>query len=152
MVAGPNVMTGYLRAQRPGVVEPPAAGWYDTGDIVSIDAEGYLTIRGRLKRFAKVGGEMVSLGAVEEHVTRLWPGQGHAAVALSDPRKGEQVVLVTERAGAQREELAAFWQREGIAEISMPRTIVPVDSLPLLGSGKVDYVAVNRLAEAARGG
>jgi acyl-[acyl-carrier-protein]-phospholipid O-acyltransferase/long-chain-fatty-acid--[acyl-carrier-protein] ligase len=152
MVAGPNVMTGYLRAQRPGVVEPPAAGWYDTGDIVSIDVEGYLTIRGRLKRFAKVGGEMVSLGAVEEHVTRLWPGHGHAAVALSDPRKGEQVVLVTERAGAQREELGAFWQREGIAEISMPRTIVPVDALPLLGSGKVDYVAVNRLAEAARGG
>ncbi len=142
MVAGPNVMSGYLRAQHPGVLEPPAGGWYDTGDVVSIDPEGYVTIRGRLKRFAKVGGEMVSLGAVEEHVGRLWPGQGHAAVALEDPRRGEQVVLVTERGEAQRDELAAFWQREGIAEISMPRAIVAVDALPLLGSGKVDYVAV----------
>jgi acyl-[acyl-carrier-protein]-phospholipid O-acyltransferase/long-chain-fatty-acid--[acyl-carrier-protein] ligase len=93
---------------------------------------------------------MVSLGAVEEQVKGLWPGHGHAAVALEDPRRGEQVVLVTEKPDARREELAAFWQREGIAEIALPRAIVPVEKLPLLGSGKVDYMAVNAIARAGR--
>ena len=83
-VHGPNVMLGYLRAEKPGVLEPPADGWYDTGDIVDFDAEGFVTIKGRAKRFAKVAGEMVPLGAVEDFVAKLWPGEQHAVVAVPD--------------------------------------------------------------------
>ena len=64
-VKGPNVMLGYLKADNPGVIEPPPEGWHDTGDIVTIDAQGFVTIKGRAKRFAKIGGEMISLAAVE---------------------------------------------------------------------------------------
>src|SRR5262249_51834550 len=64
-VKGPNVMLGYLRAENPGVLDMPPEGWHDTGDIVTIDAQGFITIRGRAKRFAKIGGEMISLAAVE---------------------------------------------------------------------------------------
>ncbi len=145
-------MLGYLKADRPGVLQPPEGGEYDTGDVVRVDADGYVTLVGRLKRFAKVGGEMVSLGAVEEHAARLWPDAAHAAVALEDPRRGEQVVLVTTRADASREALAAFWQREGIAEVALPRSILVVDAIPLLGTGKVDYVAVGTLVRARRAG
>ena len=72
-VKGPNVMLGYLRADRPGVLEPPPEGWHDTGDIVTIDDQGFVAIKGRAKRFAKVGGEMVSLAAVEMLAAELWP-------------------------------------------------------------------------------
>ena len=94
-VKGPNVMLGYLRYEQPGVLEPPEDGWYDTGDIVDLDAQGFVTILGRAKRFAKIGGEMVSLAAVEDFVHRLSPDAQHAVVALPDPRKGERIVLVT---------------------------------------------------------
>ena len=72
-VRGPNVMRGYLKAEKPGVLQPPDGGWYDTGDIVAVDADGFVTIKGRAKRFAKVAGEMVPLGAVEELVSKVWP-------------------------------------------------------------------------------
>ena len=99
-VRGPNVMLGYLRAEIPGVLQPPAGGWHDTGDIVAIDAEGFVTIKGRAKRFAKIAGEMVSLGAVEELAGKVWPDAAHAVVAVPDARKGEQLVLVTTDAAA----------------------------------------------------
>ena len=103
---GPNVMLGYLKHDKPGVIQPPSTergpGWYDTGDIVTIDAEGFITIQGRAKRFAKIGGEMVSLAAVEELATRAWPEAQHACVSLPDFQKGEQLILVTTRADAQR--------------------------------------------------
>ena len=94
-VKGPNVMLGYLRYEQPGVLQPPEDGWYDTGDIVELDPQGFVTILGRAKRFAKIGGEMVSLAAVEDFVHRLSPDHAHAVVALPDPRKGERIVLVT---------------------------------------------------------
>ncbi len=149
VVRGPNVMLGYLRAERPGVLEPPADGWYDTGDIVEIDDEGYVTIAGRAKRFAKIGGEMVSLAAVEAWAGEVWPGSNHACVSLPDPRKGEQLVLVTERADASREALLEFAGTRGIPELMIPRSFVPVEKLPLLGTGKTDFRAVGELARAA---
>src|SRR6185437_15638781 len=100
VVAGPNVMKGYLSPTSPGAIDAPEGGWYDTGDIVAIDVEGYVKILGRAKRFAKIAGEMVSLGAVENLASSVWPEQRHAAVTLPDPRKGEQVVLVTDHADA----------------------------------------------------
>jgi acyl-[acyl-carrier-protein]-phospholipid O-acyltransferase/long-chain-fatty-acid--[acyl-carrier-protein] ligase len=147
-VKGPNVMLGYLRAGAPGVIEPPPDGWYDTGDIVDVDAEGFVAITGRAKRFAKIAGEMVSMGAAEALVASLWPDSQHAVLALPDARKGEQLLLVTTRMGAELREILAHARAKGVAEISVPRAIQHVDSLPLLGTGKVDYPAVQRMAEA----
>ena len=102
-IAGPNVMLGYMTADRPGELIPPENGWHDSGDMVAIDREGFIQIRGRTKRFAKIAGEMVSLGAVEMLVQSLWPEDHHAVVSVPDKRRGERIVLVTtaERGGAQ---------------------------------------------------
>jgi acyl-[acyl-carrier-protein]-phospholipid O-acyltransferase/long-chain-fatty-acid--[acyl-carrier-protein] ligase len=145
-VRGPNVMLGYLRAERPGVLEPPADGWYDTGDIVEIDAEGFVTIKGRAKRFAKVAGEMVPLGAVEEFVGTVWPAATHAVVALPDQKRGEQLVLVTDFTAAQRSVLATAARAAGLPELFVPRTIACVPAVPILGTGKVDYLQAGQLA------
>jgi acyl-[acyl-carrier-protein]-phospholipid O-acyltransferase/long-chain-fatty-acid--[acyl-carrier-protein] ligase len=138
-------MLGYLREENPGKIEEPKDGRYDTGDIVSIDGHGFVTIQGRVKRFAKIAGEMVSLGAVEDYATALWPDYAHAVVSFPDARKGEQLVLVTENADADRESLLNFAKDQGIAELMVPKTIQFVDKLPLLGTGKVDYVGVANL-------
>ncbi|HUQ88328.1 MAG TPA: AMP-binding protein, partial [Vicinamibacterales bacterium] len=146
-VSGPNVMLGYLRAENPGVLQPPADGWYDTGDIVDIDAEGFITIKGRVKRFAKIAGEMVPLGGVEDLANRAYPKSAHSVVALPDPKKGERLVLLTEHAEAQRAHLTATAREMGLPEIFVPRTIVHVKSIPLLGTGKIDYVEAGRMAQ-----
>jgi acyl-[acyl-carrier-protein]-phospholipid O-acyltransferase / long-chain-fatty-acid--[acyl-carrier-protein] ligase len=145
-VKGPNVMLGYLRAERPGQLEAPVDGWYDTGDIVDIDADGFVTIKGRAKRFAKVAGEMVPLGAVEEFVSRVWPTSAHAVVAVPDAKRGEQLVLVTMQTDAARPPLIAAARDTGLPEIFVPRSIVRVPTIPILGTGKIDYVGVARLA------
>ena len=145
-VRGPNVMLGYLRAENPGVLEPPADGWYDTGDIVQIDPEGFVTIKGRAKRFAKVAGEMVPLGAVEDLVARVWPSAMHAVVTLPDAKRGEQLVLITEQADATRAVLAAAAREAGLPEIFVPRAIAHVSKVPILGTGKIDYVGAGKLA------
>ncbi len=146
-VRGPNIMLGYFKADRPGLLEPVADGWYDTGDIVEIDADGYVTIQGRAKRFAKIAGEMVSLTAVEGYAAALWPDNAHAAVAVPDARKGEAVILVTDRSDATRDALLAQIQATGGPELACPRDIVTVDAVPLLGSGKTDYPAVQKLVQ-----
>ncbi len=149
-VRGPNVMLGYLRAENPGVIEPLPDGWHDTGDIVAIDADGYITIKGRAKRFAKVAGEMVSLALVEDLAARLWPQANSAAVALPDPRKGERVVLVTTEKGATREALLKHAKAAGASELCAPASVDVVEKIPVLGSGKVDYVATRTLAAERR--
>ena len=144
-VNGPNVMLGYLRAEHPGVLQPPPDGWYDTGDIVDIDPEGFITIKGRVKRFAKIAGEMVPLGGVEELAGKAYPKSAHAVVALPDAKKGERLVLVTEQVDAQRSHLTATARDMGLPEIFVPRSILHVKSIPLLGTGKIDYVEAARL-------
>lgn len=144
-VSGPNIMLGYLRAESPGVLEETPGGWHDTGDIVSLDAQGFITIKGRAKRFAKIAGEMVSLAAVEDAIGRLWPDAAHAVVALPDPRKGERLLLLTTQAGASRSEIQAFMRSRGATELMMPGDIWNVEALPILGSGKTDYAGLNRL-------
>ena len=146
-VCGPNIMLGYLKLEAPGVLQPPEDGWYDTGDIVSIDADKFVTIRGRAKRFAKLAGEMVSMTAAETLAAAVWPDAAHAVVALPDPRKGEQLVLLTTQQDATAAALLAQARERGIAELMVPRAIRQVDAIPLLGSGKIDYPAVQRLAE-----
>ncbi|MBF0370170.1 MAG: acyl-[ACP]--phospholipid O-acyltransferase [Magnetococcales bacterium] len=143
VVKGPNIMLGYLRADNPGVLEPPEQGEYDTGDIVEIDAEGYMAIRGRAKRFAKIAGEMVSLTAVESLAAELWPKAMHAVVTRDGGAKGEALVLVTTQVDAARRALMAHAKASGAAELMVPRDIRPIDKMPLLGTGKTDYPAVN---------
>src|SRR5206468_6288677 len=101
-VRGPNVMLGYLKVDRPGVLEPPPEGWHDTGDIVTIDEQGFVTIKGRARRFAKVGGEMISLAAVEALAAELWANVPSAVAAVPDLRKGERLILLTQQKGATR--------------------------------------------------
>jgi acyl-[acyl-carrier-protein]-phospholipid O-acyltransferase/long-chain-fatty-acid--[acyl-carrier-protein] ligase len=127
------------------VLQPPDQGWHDTGDIVAIDGEGFVTIKGRAKRFAKIGGEMISLAAVEALAAELWPDAPLAVATQSDPRRGERLVLVTEAAGATRAALQAHARRKGASDLMVPAEVVILDKLPLLGSGKVDLVAVSRL-------
>ncbi len=144
-VKGPNVMLGYLRADKPGVLEPPHDGWYDTGDIVSIDEQGYIAIKGRAKRFAKVGGEMISLAAVEMLAAELWPNYNSAVVAVPDVRKGERLILITDKHSATRADFQAYARSKHAAELMMPSEIVIVDKLPLLGSGKPDLQTIQKL-------
>lgn len=151
-VRGPNVMLGYLRAERPGVLEPPPGGWYDTGDIVDIDTEGFVTIKGRARRFAKVAGEMVPLGAVEDLAAKTWPASGHAVVAVADARKGEQLVLLTTERTLTRQAFAAAARDAGLPELFVPRTITVVREIPVLGTGKTDYVGVAALAAGVAAG
>ena len=149
---GPNVMLGYLSPDEPGVIKRLVDGWHDTGDVVSIDDEGFITIRGRMKRFAKIGGEMVSLAVVENCASALWPDNMHAAVAMPDGRKGEQIVMLTDCADANRSDLIGWARNHGVSELAVPRKIISVAAIPLLGTGKTDYTKViaevtSRLAE-----
>lgn len=149
-VRGPNVMLGYLRDGAPGALATPADGWYDTGDVVSVDEAGFLTIVGRVKRFAKLGGEMVSMEASEGLATALWPEARHAVIGVADAHKGEALVLVTTRKSAAPRDLLRFARERGVSELLVPRAILAVPSIPLLATGKVDYPAVARIAEALR--
>ncbi len=143
-VKGPNVMLGYMKADQPGVIQPPEGGWHDTGDVVSIDDEGFIAIKGRVKRFAKIGGETVSLAVVESIASALWPDHMHAAIAVPDGRKGEQIVLVTTNADANRHDLVGWAHNHGVAELAVPRRIMPVAEIPVLGTGKTDYVRIEK--------
>ena len=147
-IRGPNVMAGYLKAEAPGVLRPPEGGWHDTGDIVTIDRAGFVTIRGRAKRFAKLGGEMVSLPAVEGYAAALWPDADHAVVTRPDARKGEQLVLFTTRPDATVRALQEWAKANGVPELALPRDLCVVEELPVLGTGKIDYVELGGRAKA----
>ncbi len=149
-VRGPNVMLGYYLPERPGELIPPASsfgeGWYDTGDVVAIDEEGFVTILGRTKRFAKVAGEMVALDEVEKLAAKVWPGYRHAAVAVADERRGERVILVSECPSAKLSALQSAARAQGMPELWLPKKVV-FQALPLLGSGKVDYFKLSELLD-----
>jgi acyl-[acyl-carrier-protein]-phospholipid O-acyltransferase / long-chain-fatty-acid--[acyl-carrier-protein] ligase len=145
-VRGPNVMLGYFRADNPGVLEAPVDGWHDTGDVVALDAQGYIAIKGRLKRFAKIGGEMISLSAVEAIASDLWPSLITVVVAQPDARKGERLILLTTDAKCHRSAFSQFAKSRGASELMTPAEILVVDAIPLLGSGKPDFVAATKLA------
>lgn len=149
MVKGPNVMLGYLNADSPGTLAPPEGGWHDTGDIVAIE-DGFVSIRGRARRFAKLGGEMVSLAAVESMISGLWPGFNHVVVALPDLRKGEQLVLVTEKPDADKKALQDEAKLQGFPELWMPKALLVTRAIPVLGNGKIDYGATRELAITMR--
>jgi acyl-[acyl-carrier-protein]-phospholipid O-acyltransferase/long-chain-fatty-acid--[acyl-carrier-protein] ligase len=144
-VRGPNVMAGYLDAAG---LEPPQDGWHDTGDIAVLETDNYLRLLGRAKRFAKIGGEMISLQAVEDLAAGLWPDCWCAVAAVADPKKGERLVLLTDSAQATSQTLLAHAQASGAPDIAIPRKVIKVGGPVLLGTGKTDYAAVQRIAVA----
>jgi Acyl-CoA synthetases (AMP-forming)/AMP-acid ligases II len=151
-VAGPNVMKGYLLFDKPGVIQPPKSthdGWYSTGDIVHVDDDGFIHIRGRVKRFAKIAGEMISLEVVERIAAAASPGYAHAASTRTDAAKGEALVLFTTDPTLKREQLGTAAKSSGAPELAVPRVIKFVAGIPLLGTGKTDYVQLKKMAEAA---
>jgi acyl-[acyl-carrier-protein]-phospholipid O-acyltransferase/long-chain-fatty-acid--[acyl-carrier-protein] ligase len=151
-VKGPNVMMGYIKPDKPGHLIPLADGWHDTGDVVSVDEEGYISIRGRMKRFAKIGGEMVSLAVVENCASALWPDNMHAAVSIPDGRKGEQILLLTDCATANRTDFIGWVKNHGVTELGVPRKIIHVEAIPVLGTGKTDYTRVLKIVAEKEGG
>ena len=147
-VAGPNIMKGYLLPKSPGVLQPPSSelygeGWHDTGDIAHVDEDGFIFIKGRSKRFAKIGGEMVSLVAIEQLAIQTWPEAQHAVLSLPDPKKGEQLVLLTTHRLASAKQLAEA--SPGVTAINLPKKVFVVDKLPALATGKIDYPAAQSL-------
>jgi acyl-[acyl-carrier-protein]-phospholipid O-acyltransferase/long-chain-fatty-acid--[acyl-carrier-protein] ligase len=154
-VKGPNVMLGYINAETGAVVPTSSSfgesgqaqkGWYDTGDVVSLDPQGFVTILGRIKRFAKIGGEMISLVAIEDRLANLWPDDQHVMVALPDSRKGEQLILLT-TGPMTRDEIINQLRAQGLTELNFPRKVMYVDLIPLLATGKTDLRAAKSLAE-----
>ena len=155
VVKGPNVMSGYILAEHPGVLVPPHNGWYHTGDVVEIDEIGFIKIKDRIKRFAKVGGEMVSLKAVENMINSAFEGRDDfccGVVAVPHENKGEQIILVTNEQTLTTENLREFIKQNGYPELYMPRRIIYRDKIPTSATGKVDNVTLKKevLAELAK--
>jgi acyl-[acyl-carrier-protein]-phospholipid O-acyltransferase/long-chain-fatty-acid--[acyl-carrier-protein] ligase len=152
-VHGPNMMSGYLRVERPGQLEPPQSslgmGWYETGDIVERDEQGFIHILGRVKRFAKIAGEMVSLETVERIANEASPTKLHAATSQPDVQRGEAILLYTTDATLTRELLQQSAKILGVSDIAVPRKIIIIETLPLLGTGKVDYVTLKQMGAGA---
>ena len=149
-VRGANVMSGYYRAEHPGILEAPTSdageGWYDTGDIVTVDNDGFVSIVGRVKRFSKVAGEMISLESVEKLALSTSPAFAHASSSQSDQLRGEAIVLFTTDPLLSRDILSQSARSQGYPEIAVPRKIVHVEAIPLLGTGKTDYVTLKTIA------
>jgi acyl-[acyl-carrier-protein]-phospholipid O-acyltransferase/long-chain-fatty-acid--[acyl-carrier-protein] ligase len=146
-VSGPNIMLGYILSTNPGTLVPSESiygkGWHDTGDIVNVDSEGFISIRGRSKRFAKIGGEMVSLVAVEQFAINAWPDAHHAVVSIPDAKKGEQIILLTTQKNATISVLVAV--NDGVSNLSIPKKILITETIPVLVTGKTNYPGVSEL-------
>ena len=151
LVRGPNVMKGYLNADANAKFHS-LGGWYDTGDIVHIDADQYLHIRGRLKRFAKVSGEMVSLTAVEDALAGAFPHYGMrcqtAVVTRPDEDKGEALIAVSNEPRLTLDEIRTAIKAKGLTNLCVPREIIAVREIPQLGTGKVNHRELQTLVAA----
>lgn len=149
VVKGPNVMLGYIMPDRPGVLVPLEDGWYHTGDVVEIDEIGFVYIKDRIKRFAKIGGEMVSLNAVQEMVCKAYEWMGaefqYGVVAIPHESKGEQIVLVTNNKQVTQEVIHDYIKNNGLSELYLPRLILLKDQLPVFATGKMDNVSLKKL-------
>ena len=148
-VRGPNVMLGYYLFDNPGILKPPIDQWYNTGDVVEIDSDGFVFIRGRVKRFAKIAGEMVSLETVENIANHASPQHQHAATTQADAQRGENILLYTTDNTLNREQLGTCAKALGSPELAIARKIIMINELPLLGTGKTDYMTLKQMAESA---
>lgn len=155
VVRGPNIMMGYILPDNPGVLVPLEGGWYHTGDVVEIDEIGFVYIRDRIKRFAKIGGEMVSLNAVHEMVCKACEADGefqYGVVAIPHESKGEQIVLATNNRNVSQDGLHAYIRANAMSELFLPRIILYMEKLPVFATGKADNVTLKKivLAETAK--
>ena len=148
VLKGDNIMLGYLRESNPGVIEPPKDGWYHTGDIVTVDERGFIEIKGRAKRFAKIAGEMVSLTAVEEALKNLWPSYMHAALRIPDAKRGEQLFVYTTKPNPSLDDIKQSFKTQGLSELWVPKNVQHIEEIILTGSGKFDYVKMEEMAKA----
>ncbi|MCM1324858.1 MAG: acyl-[ACP]--phospholipid O-acyltransferase [Acetobacter sp.] len=147
LVSGDNIMQGYMKADAPEKLQPPVNNWYDTGDIVSLDDDGFVTIHGRAKRFAKIAGEMVSLTAVEAALDKLYTGYIQGIVTLPDEKKGEQMIFITAAEQANLAEIKTFFKTEGFSELWVPKKVIYQKKPPVLGTGKFDYQTAKKELE-----
>ncbi len=148
-VKGDNIMKGYFLYDSPAELMPPEDGWYDTGDIVEVDEQGFIFIKGRAKRFAKIAGEMVSLEVVEKIAQTAAPEHKHAATTKDDAQRGENIILFTTDPALKREDLQVVSKSLGTPEIAVARKVIAIEEIPLLGTGKTDYVRLKEMAMAA---
>ena len=146
-VHGDNIMLGYMKADKPGKLLSSKDHWYDTGDIVSIDEDGFISIQGRAKRFAKIAGEMISLTSVEHAIDQLYPGSIHGILTEPDLKKGEQLVLITNHEHSSMTEIRKFFKSKGFSELWVPKRIIYLKNPPVLGSGKFDYQTAKQLLD-----
>lgn len=167
LVRGPNVFPGYLGDAPSPFAEFEGRSWYRTGDLVSSDADGTLTFRGRLKRFVKVGGEMISLpaieAAIEAHVAMLGEaptavGRGAAGTSDEGPTiaveccgdERPEIVLFTTRPDVDRAAVNRLLQNAGLSPLHNVTRVVHVAAIPVLGTGKTDYRALRAMLAEAR--
>ena len=144
-VQGDNVMLGYMKANQPGKLQPTKDHWYNTGDIVSIDADGFISIQGRAKRFAKIAGEMVSLTSVEQAIDQLYLGAVQGIITQPDERKGEQLILITNHENPSAAQIRQFFKEKGFSELWIPKNVIYMKHPPTLGTGKFDYQTAQKL-------
>ena len=153
-VRGPNIMRGYLNADANAKFKA-LGGWYDTGDIARVDEDGFVFIQGRLKRFAKISGEMVSLAAVEDALAGAFPQYGLrcqvAVISRPDPDKGEALIAVSNEPKLKLEDIRAALRTKGFPNIQAPRELKFVKEIPKLGTGKVHHRELQTLLAAERG-
>ncbi len=155
-VRGKNVMLGYLKAERPGHLHPLATSetaanpwddpWYDTGDVVILDDDGHLRLQARVKRFAKIAGEMISLPLIEDLATSLWPDARHAAITMPVQGRGEQVALFSETSKANRRHMLEEARNKGLSDLMVPKVFDFLEKIPLLPTGKIDYVQLKKVS------
>lgn len=141
LVKGPNVMEGYLRE---GQAFEPVEEWYECGDVVRVDEEGFAFITARLKRFAKVSGEMISLDSIEKWASQYPEAGIMGAIGVSDLKKGEQIILYTTIRDLTREKLRAIWSENGYPMLGLPAQVIWVEKWPALASGKTDYQSLTK--------
>jgi acyl-[acyl-carrier-protein]-phospholipid O-acyltransferase/long-chain-fatty-acid--[acyl-carrier-protein] ligase len=146
-VRGDNVMMGYIDPDDPKKIIPPPDGWHETGDVVEVDDDGFVFITDRVKRFAKLAGEMVPLSGVEDLVKDAYNDDKDldvGAVSVPDDMKGEKIVLVSTHQTVGHAAVANYAKIHGISERFVPKTYLYTDELPLLKTGKRDYVGLKR--------
>ena len=149
-VKGPNIMRGYLNKEANGVFQAQG-GWYDTGDIIKVDPDGFVFILGRLKRFAKISGEMVSLAAIEDALAAAFPQYGPkfalAVLTRADEHRGEKLIAVTNQPRLKLEEIREALHSRGLSNLATPRELKVLPEIPKLATGKINYRELDHLLE-----